>query len=130
MTDKLREAKQRAINTGQTINQEREQTMSDTININGTDYIPSASAQRAIAGSRAVIVVDRGWVFAGDVTRENGRIKLSRAVWVFCWEEIGFDGVIARPNHHKVTIKQMPNGVDIPEGAEIFAVPVPSDWGL
>jgi hypothetical protein len=26
-------------------------------------------------GTRAVVVVDRGWIFAGDVTRENGRIK-------------------------------------------------------
>lgn len=79
---------------------------------------------------RFVIVVDRGWIFAGDVTRENGRIKLSRAVWVFRWENIGFDGVIADPKHPKATIKAMPNGVDLPEGAEIFCVPVADDWGL
>ena len=104
--------------------------MNDAISINGIEYIPAATAQRAITGSRAVIVVDRGWIFAGDVIRENGRIKLSSAVWVFRWEEIGFDGVIKDPKNRKVTIKQMPNGVDIPEGAEIFAVPVTDDWGL
>ena len=30
---------------------------------------------KIIKKTRAVIVVDRGWIFAGDVTRENGRIK-------------------------------------------------------
>ncbi len=80
--------------------------------------------------TRAVVVVDRGWIFAGDVLRENGRIKLSNAVWVLKWETIGFDGVIADPKNLKVTIKSMPNGVDIPASAEIFSVPVANDWGL
>ena len=57
--------------------------MSNTININGIEYIPATEARPSIVGSRAVVVVDRGWIFAGDVTRENGRIKLSRAVHVF-----------------------------------------------
>jgi hypothetical protein len=83
-----------------------------------------------INGTRAVVVVDKGWIFAGDVTRENGRIKLTNAVWVFRWESIGFDGVIADPKNPKVTIKPMENGVDIPEGAEVFCVPVADGWGL
>lgn len=104
--------------------------MINTININGIEYIPAAEAQLRIPGRRAVVVVDRGWIFAGDVTRENGRIKLTRAVHVFRWESIGFDGVIANPKSNKVTLKPMPNGVDLPEGAEIFCVPVSDDWGL
>lgn len=106
------------------------QTNINTISINGVDYVRADEVQKPIAGTRAVIVVDRGWIFAGDVTRENGRIKLSRAVWLFRWESIGFDGVIANPKSSKATIKPMPNGVDIPEGAEIFCTPVPDDWGL
>lgn len=102
----------------------------NTITINGVDYIRSDAVQQAPTGSRAVVVVDRGWIFAGDMTRENGRIKLTRAVWVFRWESVGFDGVIANPKSPKVTIKPMPNGVDIPEGAEVFCVPVADDWGL
>jgi hypothetical protein len=102
----------------------------NTININGIEYIPVTKATQKIEGARAVVVVDRGWIFAGDVTRENGRIKLSRAVHVFRWESIGFDGMIASPRSNKVTLKPMPNGVDIPEGAEIFSVPVADDWGL
>jgi hypothetical protein len=85
---------------------------------------------KIIKKTRAVIVVDRGWIFAGDVTRENGRIKLDNAVWVFKWESIGFDGVIANPNDKKVLIRQMPNGIDIPAGAEIYSVSVEDGWGL
>jgi hypothetical protein len=106
-------------------------TTIETISINGVDYVRADQvAPPVIKGTRAVIVVDRGWIFAGDVTRENGRIKLSRAVWLFSWESVGFDGVIANPKDKKVTIKPMPNGVDIPDGAEIFCTPVSDDWGL
>lgn len=102
----------------------------NTITINDVEYTPVAEAQQQVRGNRAVVVVDRGWIFAGDVTRENGRIKITRAVWVFSWETIGFDGVIANPKSERVIIKPMPNGVDLPEGAEIFCVPVEDGWGL
>jgi hypothetical protein len=101
--------------------------METTVTINGIQYI---QADQAIKGNRAVIVVDRGWIFAGDVKRENGRITLTNAVWVFKWESIGFDGMIANPKAKQVTIKPMPNGVDLPEGSEVFCVPVEEDWGL
>jgi hypothetical protein len=104
--------------------------MSNTININGIEYVPASEVQQRVLGKRAIVVVDRGWIFAGDVTRENGRIKLDRAVHVFRWEEVGFDGVIKNPKSIKVTLKPMPNGVDLPEGAEIFCVPVEDNWGL
>ncbi len=80
-------------------------------------------------GNRAVVVVDRGWIFAGDVTESNGRIKLSRALHVFRWESIAFDGMIADPRSSKVTLKKIAD-VDIPVGAEIFRVPVGESWGL
>jgi hypothetical protein len=98
----------------------------ENLTINGVEYAPVNRP----AGSRAVVVVDRGWIFAGDVTRENGRIRLDNAVWVFRWEDVGFDGTIANPKSEKVTIKPMPNGVDLPEGAEVFCVPVHDGWGL
>ena len=101
--------------------------MKHSIEINGVEYV-RADAQQV--GTRAVVVVDRGWIFAGNVTRENGRIRLDRAVWVFRWESIGFDGMIANPKSSRVTIRSMPNGVDLPEGAEIFCVPVDDSWGL
>ena len=102
--------------------------MSDAISINGVDYVRADSVPAAKPnGNRAVIVVDRGWIFAGDVTRENGRIYLSRAVWVFRWESCGFAQVIEHPT--QADIRSMAD-VDIPEGAEIFCVPVNDQWGL
>jgi hypothetical protein len=93
-----------------------------TININGIEYTPVKSN-----GNRAIIVVDRGWIFCGDVTRENGRIKLSRAIHVFKWESVGFAGMIEDTS--KADLRKITD-VDIPETAEIFCVPVSDDWGL
>ena len=94
--------------------------------IDGIEYAPVVRA----TGTRAVVVVDRGWIFAGDVTREGNRIFLDNAVWVFRWESIGFDGVIANPKDKNVTIRKMKNRVEIPVQSEIFSVPVSDDWGV
>lgn len=97
---------------------------SDSVTINGEVYVKQQT------GSRAVVVVDRGWIFAGDVTTENGRIKISRAVHVLGWEEIGFAGIIDDPKNKKIHIKKLASIVDMPADAEIFRVPVAADWGL
>lgn len=106
--------------------------MTDTkikeLEINGTTYIPKGSAKPT--GPRVVLVVDRGWVFAGDCTRGNGRIQLTNAVWVFRWESIGFDGVLANPKSEKVSLRPLQYDVDVPEGAEVFCIPVDDGWGL
>jgi hypothetical protein len=102
--------------------------MSNTITVNGVEYIRADSIPAATPnGNRAVVVVDRGWIFAGDVTREDGRIRLSRAVWVFRWESCGFAKVIEDPSNAE--IRPMAD-VDISDGAEIFSVPVSEHWGL
>lgn len=93
--------------------------------IDGVEYAPVNKN----AGNRAVVVVDRGWIFAGDVTRENGRIRLSRALHVLRWESIGFAGMIDSPKKAKADLRPVAD-VDMPEGAEIFCVPVAADWGL
>jgi hypothetical protein len=99
--------------------------MKDSVTIDGVTY-----RREQPNGKRAVVVVDRGWIFAGDVAEANGRITLTRAVWVFRWESVGFDGVIAKPKSDKVTIRKMDTPVDIPAEAEIFRIPVADDWGL
>lgn len=92
--------------------------------VDGVMYAP------VVTGNRAVIVVDRGWIFAGDVTEEAGRLRLSRAVWVFRWEGVGFDGVLANPKSNKVTLRKLETIVDLPADAEVFRCPVADDWGL
>lgn len=101
----------------------KEKNMTDIITINGVEYAP---VKPAATGTRAIVVVDRGWVFAGDVTRENGRIRISRAVHVFKWESIGFAKMIET---EKADLRPIAD-VDMPEGAEIFSVPVHDKWGL
>jgi len=95
------------------------------IDVNGVTYVPKGS--QLPRGLRAVVVVDRGWIFAGDVTERDGRIFLDRAVWVFKWSSCGFSAVIDDPS--KADIRPHAD-VDIPAGAEIFRVPVPDSWGL
>jgi hypothetical protein len=99
----------------------------NTITIDNVKYIREDSVVQKPNGNRAIIVVDRGWIFAGDVTRENGRIKLSRALHVFKWESVGFAGMIE--NTKKADLRPIAD-VDIPEDAEIFCVPVSASWGL
>lgn len=97
--------------------------MTDIVTINGVDYAPIANR---ITGTRAVVVVDRGWIFAGDVTRENGRITLTNALHVFKWENIGFAKMVETANADLRPIAD----VDMPAGAEVFCVPVADNWGL
>lgn len=98
--------------------------MTDIVIINGVEYTPVAHQ----SGTRAVVVVDRGWIFAGYVTRENGRIRLANALHVFKWEAVGFAGMIADPKKAKADLRPIAD-VDIPAGAEVFCVPVPDGWG-
>lgn len=102
----------------------------NVIEVNGVKYQRQDSIQQKPIGNRAVVVVDRGWIFAGDVTREDGRIILSRAIHVMRWESIGFDGLIANPKSNKVTLRPLLNEVQIPSGSEIFCIPVEESWGV
>jgi hypothetical protein len=108
--------------SAQTFTQPKD-TMTQNFTINGVEYAP---VKPAATGTRAVVVVDRGWIFAGDVSRANGRIRLSRAVHVFKWESIGFAKMVETA---KADLRPIAD-VDLPEGAEIFSVPVPDTWGL
>ena len=101
-------------------------TPNTIITIDNIKYVREDSIAPKVAGTRAVGVVDRGWIFAGDITRENGRIKLTRAVHVFKWESIGFAKMVETENADLRPI----GDVDIPADAEIFAIPVHDNWGL
>lgn len=95
--------------------------------IDGVRYVQE---QAIPTGNRCVVVVDRGWVFAGDVTDKDGRVYLDRAVWVFRWETVGFAAVVADPKKAKADIRPLTTRVDLPKDSEIFRMPVKADWGL
>jgi len=102
-------------------------TLPTTITIDQVQYVRAdAVPNPQPLGNRAVVVVDRGWIFAGDVTRENDRIRLSRALHVFKWESIGFPKMVETA---KADLRPIAD-VDMPAGAEIFCIPVDDQWGL
>ena len=101
-----------------------------SVTIGNTEYIRADLCQLQTTGNRAVVVVDRGWIFAGDVTKTDAEITLSRALHVFKWESIGFDGMIADPKSSKVTLRKMNNEIKIPLASVIFLVPVDQGWGI
>lgn len=98
--------------------------------ISGVKYVPESSISAPKpSGNRAVVVLTAGWIYAGDIVRKDGRIYLSRVVWVLRWAEIGLDGVVKDPTSKKVTLKDNPD-INIPERSEIFCIPVSENWGL
>jgi hypothetical protein len=100
--------------------------MTNEMVINGETWIRKSTIP---TGSRAVVVVDRGWIFAGDVTESNGRIRLSRCVQVLRWTGgQGFAGMVANPTKD-VDLRPCADA-DMPADAEIFRIPVSDDWGL
>lgn len=100
------------------------------VTIDGVEYVRADVVQQIPTGNRAVIVADRGWIFAGDVTESEGMLTLTRAINVRQWESIAFNGMIENPKSPKVTLDSMKNPVEIPVASVLFRVPVSEDWGL
>ena len=123
MAKALRVKVARRVSTGM----EGVQEVSKNMIIDGVEYVPLMTK----SGSRAIVVVDRGWIFAGDVDESTpGRIRLTRAVWLFAWEDVGFAAVVEDPKNSRADIRPLTVAVDIPSDAEIFRLPVGDTWGL
>jgi hypothetical protein len=97
--------------------------------VDGETYVKRSAAQALPKGPRVVLVVDRGWIFAGDLTEENGRIFLDNALHVFKWEVGGFSQCVADPVKAKADLRKLTTRVDVPAASEVFRVPVAADWG-
>lgn len=79
---------------------------------------------------RAVVVVDRGWIFAGDMSlTPDGYLRLTNAVHVFRWESVGFAAVVDDPIKAKADIRKIAD-VEVPQDAVVFRIPVSPTWGL
>jgi hypothetical protein len=101
------------------------------LKINGVKYVPEAAGPAApSAGKRAVFVIDRGFIYAGDWSLSDGEYTLANAVNLRRYETIGFEGVLEDPKSGKATIVAMPYPVIVPAGSVLFRVPVPQGWGL
>jgi hypothetical protein len=103
-----------------------------TIEINGVTYAPVGAGSNALpTGNRHVVVIDRGWIVAGDVSTDEvtNELIVSNAIHVFRWESIGFAGVLKNPKDSKVNLMDLPYPVKVPQGSVIFTIPVPETWG-
>lgn len=79
---------------------------------------------------RYILVVDRGWIFAGDLTvTVDGAFRLDNAVHVFRWESMGFAKMVDDWKSTKVDLRPVAS-VEVPKDAVVFRVPVPAGWGL
>lgn len=95
--------------------------------VDGETYVKRSAVCAVPTGPRVILVVDRGWVFAGDLSEENGRIYLDNAMHVFSWSG-GFPLLVSDPKAAKADLRKV-SRVDVPERSEVFRVPVDSTWG-
>ena len=78
---------------------------------------------------RYVVVVDRGWIFAGDLSvTTDGYVRLDNAVHVFRWDSIGFAAMLKDWESTKVDLRAC-DSVEVPQDSIIFRVPVEAAWG-
>lgn len=99
----------------------------------GREIEAAIGGQPAPAGDletkRVVLVVDRGWIFAGDQSlTTDGYVRLTNAVHVFRWTELGFAKMLAEWKSSKVDLRPCAD-VEVPRDAIVFRVPVSADWG-
>jgi hypothetical protein len=112
-------------------------TTLNSITVNGETYVRQdhvASTTNTLpSGNRHVVVVDSGWIYAGNVSilEKFGQTfyALSEAIHVFSLREIGFTGVLENPKSSKVTLKQCSGPVMLPLNSVISLHPVEETWG-
>lgn len=93
--------------------------------------------EKPLEQKRVILVLDAGWVFAGDQSlTSDGYIRLSRAVHVFAWTNIGFAGIVANwkstdPSSGEPVVDLRPMAdIEAPPSTVLFRITVPDDWGL
>lgn len=56
-----------------------------TITIDGTEYIRKTDAAAGPPTEHQIVVADRGWVFVGNVTKDDAGISIANARCIRCW---------------------------------------------
>ena len=49
----------------------------NTITLNGVDYIPASEAGPKVESSKSIVILQRGWVFIGDLSKHGDEFTLS-----------------------------------------------------
>ena len=103
----------------------------ETININGTEYVKKSDIPEAApAGNRAVIIADRGFIYCGNMTRnEDGSIVLAQAKNIRKWDKNGMGGLLSDPVAAGATLDPVAYPIEFPAGTVLQIVSVPESWG-
>ena len=102
-----------------------------TISIDGVDYVRADQVPKTLSGSRHLVVMDRGWVFVGDLEEHgDGTVTLTRAVNVRRWDSIGLNGAANGDGRSNVELERFDQPVEVPNGVVLFRIKVRDDWGL
>ncbi len=80
------------------------------------------------AGDRHIVVLDRGWIFAGDLSKDEHNVyTLSNAVNVQRWEKGGFGALSKSATKAGATLSEC-EPLRFAASAMIFVVPISEDW--
>lgn len=95
---------------------------------NAIEVLQKATANCA-QGDRHIVVLDRGWIFAGDMSldKETNVYTLSNCVNIRKWETGGFGGLTLSAKVSKATLNEC-SLIRFHASAMIFCVPIDGDW--
>lgn len=91
-------------------NNKKEVTMSSTVTINGVDYIPAAEAGPRPETVKQIVILQRGWVAIGDLSKTGEEFTLSNAQIIQRWGTTKGLGQLALEGAQRET-KLAPAGV-------------------
>ena len=92
---------------------------------NAISVLESLKADAAPTGNRHIIVLDRGWIFVGDVTEKDGGYLATNCVNVRKWSSGGFGGLSLSPSGSGAVLDKC---APIKFKDCIFMIPVAEDW--
>lgn len=100
-----------------------------TITVNGIDYVPASSISAPVTGDRAIMVLDRGWIFVGNVAdNEDGTVSMTCVKNLRKWGSGGF-GLASRDPKAAGVVLDSSADMTFDRKCVIFRVPVSAQWG-
>ena len=100
----------------------------DTMSINGEDWVKADSQASRVTGNRRIVVLDRGWIFVGQLeTNDAGVCTLRQAFNLRRWKSGGFGGVTLDPNAAGVEVDACADVVFSVREIK-FSVPIREEW--
>ncbi|MHC5062127.1 MAG: hypothetical protein ACYTFK_13765 [Planctomycetota bacterium] len=80
-------------------------------------------------GPRHIVVLDRGWIFVGDLSQDpvNQMYALSNCVNIRKWSKLGFGGLSKSAKESGATLDNCAD-IHFHPRAMVFCVPINGDW--